>query len=317
MTMVNFLEKYRPLLAPEGGGGSGAGSGAAGAGGTGDGGAGGTGAPPPWHQGIDSEISGWAQSKGWIKDDPKEAFSAAVKAHREAQKLIGVPQDELIRMPKPNAPEADLKVYLGKLGIPTSADDYDLAAVKFADGSGLSDEFNGMIRSALQAGRVPKDRAVDVVKALVAHMDAKDAAESAERTTHQNESKEALRKMWGTNFAVNTVKAQEALGRIGQAAGLTADQTMQAWDALSKIGGVGAQYAAQMLFLIHGAIGEDKFVGGAVPSSGGGMTPEQAKAEIKQLQMDPQFRKRLLEKGVEENRKWNNLHKIAWPAPAV
>src|SRR5438552_2036438 len=92
--------------------------------------------PPPaaWHAGIEPEILGHWQNKGWKIDDPKEIALAATKQAREAEKHFGVPADQLLKMPKPNAPPEDIKAFWGRLGAPAEAKDYDFAAIKDAAG---------------------------------------------------------------------------------------------------------------------------------------------------------------------------------------
>src|SRR6266567_317094 len=79
----------------------------------------GSGATTPWYEGIDTEILGHAQNKGWKLDDPKAAFSEATKAARELQKHFGVPADQLLRLPATTADEAGWKAVHSRLGVPT------------------------------------------------------------------------------------------------------------------------------------------------------------------------------------------------------
>lgn len=298
----------------ENGGGAGAGgsSGAAGAGGA-AGAPGGGGASPPWHDGIDATLLGVAQNKGWKLDSPKDAFAAATQAYKEAQSRLGVPAEELIRLPKPNAPEADVKVFLGRIGVPAEAKEYDLSTVKRADGTDVTPALADTLRTAMLDARVPKDRAAGIVQSVVKHMDGEATAAKADLTTTVKTEQDALRTNWGTKYDLNLQLAKAALEKLGAASGLTAAQIQSGWDALSKTGGIGASHAMEMLLNVSTRMGEAPFIGGAKGGDNQPLSQAAAKAEIDALKKDPQFAKRLLEGGREERRKWDNLHAIWQP----
>ncbi len=269
----------------------------------------------PWHDGIDAALLGVAQNKGWKLDSPKEAFVTAAKAYQEAQSRLGIPAEELIRLPKPNAPEADVKAFLGRIGVPAEAKEYDLSGVKFADGTALDTGFADTMRAALHDARVPKDRAAGVVDRIVKFMEAGDTADKAEETAAVNAQMTALKTNWGTKYDLNLQLAKTALERLGAAARLDAAATQAAWDALSKVGGIGSAAAMEMLLTVATKMGEPAFIGGGgLPNQP--LSQDAAKAEIDALKKDPQFRQRLLDGGREERRKWDNLHSIAYPRAA-
>lgn len=273
-------------------------------------------APAPssaWHEGIDSSLLGHAQNKGWKYDNPKDAFAAAVNAHREAERKLGAPADELLRLPRANAAEADLKAFYGRLGVPMEAKEYDLSAVKFTDGRDLDANFADTIRGSLHRAHVAKDRAADVVKDIVKFMESSDASEAAETTAKIAAEKDALKNSWGRNAEANMFVARTALSRLAGAAGLNADQAGRAWDALSTVGGIGAASAMEMLRVIGAQMGEDRFVASSGPGGNNmPMTREAAAAEIDSLKRDAAFRERLLKGSTDDRRRWDALHKIAY-----
>lgn len=270
-------------------------------------------APAAWHDGIDAALIGVAQSKAWDLADPKKAFSAAAAAYQSAQKLIGVPENELVRLPKPNAPEADVKAFLGRIGVPAEAKEYDLSTVKRADGTELNPGLADSMRAAMFEARVPKDRASGVVAAVVKHMDGQDVAAKADMTTKVAAEIAALKTNWGTNYDFNLTIANTALQKLGQAAGLNESEIKTAWDALSKVGGIGAAKAQEMLRIIGARMGEAPYIAGGQGNTNQPLSRDAAKAEIDALKRDPQFAKRLMEGGAEERRKWNALHAVYAP----
>lgn len=279
-------------------------------------------ATPPagvWHEGkIDPVVVGFWKNKGIDDTDPVKVAERLTHFYRESERFIGAPPEEMIRIPKANAAETDVNAYWQRIGVPKESKEYDLSTVKFADGKELDQGFSDTLRAALHEGRVPKDRAAGIASRLIRHMESNDAAEIAEKTAVVNAEKEALDRNWGNNKAANLVVAKAALDRIGQAAGLSAEQIQKGWDALSSVGGIGASYAMEMLRTVGARMGEAPYI---APNQGGGnsqvMSQAQAKAEIDALKADTAFGQRLMSGGREERRKWDDLHKVAYPRPQV
>ena len=276
-------------------------------------------APAVWHGGkIDAATLGWWQNKGIDPADPVAVATKLTEQYRNAEKLHGVPSNELIRVPKANADQSDINAFWQRVGVPAEAKDYDFSGIKFADGTDLDQGFADTMRGALLQSRTPKEGAPEVVKAIVKFMEGNDAAEAAEVTAKVQAEAAALDKNWGVNKAANLVVAKAALDRIGQAAGLTAEQTQAGWDALSKVAGIGASYAMEMLRVAGAKMGEDRYIaGGQGGQPGAAMSREAAKSEIDALKADRDFGRRLLAGGREERRKWDDLHKVAFPPQAA
>lgn len=288
-----------------GGGQQGTGSGAAG------GNAGANNAP--WHANIDQGIKDFWAAKKYDLSDPVKVLDVVSRSYQGAERLLGVPADELLRMPKPNADTTEVNAFWNRIGVPKEAKDYDFAAVKMADGSDLDPAFLDTMRASLHANRVPKDNAPAVIRDVIKYLEANDRAEAAETTAEVQRQEQALRTNWGNRYAYNLTVAKDALDRIGQAAGLNKQQIDQGWDALSKLGGVGAAAAMEMLRVIGSRMGEHDFVaaGQSRPAGDGGfVSADQARAEIASLLQDRDFQARLLAGNVEAKRKWTNLHQI-------
>src|SRR5882757_381470 len=95
-------------------------------------------AAKPWHDGVEAEFIGHAQNKGWKLDNPKEAFAAAAKVARDLERHFGAPADQIIRMPKADAPPAEISAFRQRLGWPAEAKDYDFSTIKDAAGQPLA-----------------------------------------------------------------------------------------------------------------------------------------------------------------------------------
>lgn len=312
------------LFAPDGvgagdaGAGAAAGSAAPAAAAGAAGAAGAAASSTPWHQGIPDEVRGWGQNKGWLVDDPKEAFSKAVNAHREAQRFIGAPPEQLLRIPQPNAESSEVTQFLERIGVPKESKDYDLSGVKFSDGAELDPAFVDMIRGSMHRNRVPKDYASNVVKDIVKFMEDGDKADLADRTAAIQEQTAALDRDWGTQKAAYLVVAKSAMDALGKAANLTPDQIKAGWDAISEVGGIGSSYAMKMLFEAGRRMGEAPFITGGQGGGGPGLlSRDAARAEIEALKTDKEFGKRLIAGGRDERKRWDDLHAVAFPRGAA
>lgn len=270
-------------------------------------------ATPSWYEGkIDAETIGmWQNKVGADLSDPVKVAQKLTEIYRGAEKLVGIRPDELVRFPKDASDEASWKNIYTRIGVPAEAKEYDLAGIKTADGKELDAAFADTMRGALHSAKVPKDRAPDVVKAVVKHMDAAEATRAADLTLQVNAEKQALDRNWGPNRDGNLFVAKSALEKLGTAAGLKPDQIQAGWDALSKVGGIGASYAMEMLRIAGSRMGEDKYVGGG-GSHGGVLSQQQALDEINTLKQDRAFGERLFKGDAESKKKWTALHKIAY-----
>lgn len=273
---------------------------------------------PPWYEGkVAPEVVGVWQAKGFDINDQVKLTTSLTKSYQEAQSKLGVPAEELLRMPKPNAPEADIKAFLGRLGVPAEAKEYDLSTVKFTDGTELDPGFADTMRAALLEARVPKDRAGGVVASVVKFMEGVETADKADTTAKLSEEMTALKSNWGTRYDLNMQLAKTTLETLGAKVGMTPEDTKAAWDALGTVGGINASKSLQMLLHIATRMGEAPFVGGGNGSADPAMlSQDSAKAEIAMLKKDTGFRKKLFDKDTESTKRWTNLHKIAYPRAA-
>jgi hypothetical protein len=284
--------------------------------GAGNSGAGGT-AAGLWYEGLagfDAETIAHAKNKGWLPTNVADLPGAYVKAvfsHRGAEKLIGVPQDKLLRIPEASAGAAEWDSVFQRLGVPKEAKEYDFTGIKYKDGTEPEPGFLDKMRGAFAAAHVTKEGAAAVTKAVIGYLEDADATESAVLAGQVAEQKAWLDKNWPAAVREgNLFVANQALGKLAAAAGLTADQAKSAWDALSKVGGIGAGYAMEMLRTIGMRMGEGKLIDLGSGSQGGPMTVEQARDEIAMLKNDKAFRDKLLAGGKEETLRWRALHKI-------
>ncbi len=100
-----------------------------------------------WYAGFDTETQNYIATRGLTDKDPSAAFLEAAKAHREAQAYIGVPKEQLLKLPKADAPPEEWDDVYAKLGYSKNADDYKLEGLKRGDGTDVDDSFKDFVRA--------------------------------------------------------------------------------------------------------------------------------------------------------------------------
>jgi len=233
----------------------------------------------PWYQGVpgvDQEIVGHWQNAGWINKKPEEIALEATKSWKAAEKFVGAPPDQLIRVPKDVKDELGWNAVWQRLGQPKEAKEYDFSMIKFADGTALDDGFVNAMREWAFKVHMPKDSAAMIAQEFAKYLDAAETTETAERTAKIAEQKAALKKNWGPNEAANMFVAQRAAAALG------VDPV--AVKALEDT--IGYDKVMEMFRVIGSKIGEDKFVSSTAPNATGIMTREQAVARKEELKSD-------------------------------
>ena len=262
---------------------------------------GGTGGNAHWMDGYDPETKGYIQSKGLDKKTINEALLEVSKFHREAEKFVGAPANELLRLPKDPA-SADWQGVYQRLGKPKEATEYDFTAVKRAGDKPLDAALTETLRQAAFDGNLSKEAATRLAQSVAKHLDHVDNTTLAESTAKTDAERTALKANWGNNYAANLVVARAAATALGI--------PPEAVAAFEKMEGVGYAKVMEMFRTIGTKIGEDKYVNSNGGGGGNVMTKDQAVAEKKALMADKAWVDRYLNGGVEEKKKMTALESI-------
>jgi hypothetical protein len=231
-----------------------------------------------WFSGYDADTQGHIQNRGWDKLSVDQALAQAVKAHREAEKLIGIPAEQLLRSPKDANDAENLGRIYDKLGVPKDAKDYDFSTVKSANGEVLDAETTEFVRGLATKLHLSKDGATELAKALDGLGTGAETQELAEYNAKLTSEKEQLNKDWGQYAAQNKIAAQNAFAKVVSALGLTKEQSDTAMAAMEKSLGFGT---VLKIFNAFGTkLGEDTFVNNQQGQQGQVMTKESAKAKL-------------------------------------
>lgn len=266
--------------------------------------------PAAWHAGLDADVLGHVQARGWDALPADKAVLEAVKGHLSATQMLGVPADQIVRLPKdPNDVDGWKQVHQ-RLGAPSDPKDYDFTPVKFKDGTPLDEKFTDFMRGKLVGLGVSKTAAVGVAQSFAEFLDQTTDADAAEAQEKITASKAALATLWGPNTEANQFVAKQAAAAVQQAMGEKLGPRLAA--AIDAMAGTEHYDVIQEMFRQIGTkIGEDRFVAGG---AGGNqpMTKESALVQITELKKDDAFVAKLMAGGSEENKRWKGLHVMAY-----
>lgn len=271
-----------------------------GAGGAGAG-AGGGGAAEAWYTGADNETLGYLQNRGLDKQDAKAVAFASIKAHREAEKLLGAPQDQLLRLPKDGNDPAWRSVH-HRLGVPQDAKEYDFKEVKFSSGEPLDANFDAFLRTEFHKNNVSAAAAQGITREFVSYIEKFQAEASAAEAATIATEKDSLVKNWGANFNANKVVAENAMRKLG----IPED----AVEALANLKGVGHAKVLEMFRTIGEKTGEDVFVRAGGGSGSGPMTAEAAQSRVNDLKADKGWLTKFHDGDTAAKREFDNLMQI-------
>lgn len=249
--------------------------------------------PPPeaWHVGVPDEIKGFWQNKGLPLDDPKAFGTKLTELYRSAEKFIGVPPDQVVKIPKADAPPEDIRAYYERLGAPKEAKDYDLSPIKDA---AIADS----LRATLHNRGVPKDAAIEIAKSVATALDSKVSQQTTEVSTKIAEQKAKLQENWGPNFEYNKLKAMDGARRLGMT-----PETVAAMENMIGYDGV-----MEALRKIGVGTSEATFIERGLGTNGQVTTREGAVARKQELMADKAWASRYLAGGVAEVREMTGLN---------
>jgi hypothetical protein len=258
---------------------------------------------PPWYSGFkDAALKGYAELNHW--KDPE----AAAKDAQEAQKLIGVPKEDLLRVPRDFgvAKPEELDAIYTRLGRPKTAAEYNLPKVEGGD------EFAGKMAPLLHTAGL-NQRQVDVIaNGWNSYINESVAAQERAQEQQEQLDMEELHKEWpGETFNHKQELARRAVREF--IVPLVGEKIAgeKASEILGKVEDAIGTSAFMKLFALIGekAGVEDKFVDGG--RNGFDMSPAAARARIDMLKLDREWSAKVIANpGGPERQEWDRLIRI-------
>lgn len=256
-------------------------------------GAGGSGAPAgEWYAGIPDEgLRGYVQTKGF--KDP----AALAGAYQNLEKLVGVPQERLLKLPEKADDPAWDGVY-NRLGRPEKPDGYEL---KF-DGD---DALAKRMAAAMHKAGVPKQAAGVLNEEWNAYVTELIEADTRAQEQRDKVEIDGLKAKWGGDYEKNV----ELGRRAGREFGLSEDE----FKAVSASLGPGK--TLELFSKIGSKLGEagsfDAGSGSGGAGGGFGMSADGAKARIQALTQDKDWTAKYLNGDVSARDEMTRLQQIA------
>lgn len=249
-------------------------------------------------QGLDADMLTYVAGKGF------KSPADVVTSYRGAEKLLSTSPDQIIKLPQGEFNQENWNTQVAdRLGRPKEAAGYELTKLvptgqdtKFAEtAQGKFHELGLTSRQAQELTKWWNGQAGDMTK-----------AQSEATTAKHNAEVSTLKAEWGNKFDANAALVDKAAGEFG----MTPEQIT----ALKSTMGPAA--AMKFLHTIGSKLGvSDTFIGpdGRQTTFTGGMTPDQAKAEIAALRKDTAFIAKYTGGDAESKRKMTELHARAYP----
>jgi hypothetical protein len=245
-----------------------------------------------WTATLNEDQRGYVQLKGF--KDP----TMVVDSYRQLEKNLGVPKERLLKLPeKSDDVQAWGEVY-NRLGRPAKPEEYKIPSSDPEFSKAAAGWFH-------QAGLTAKQAEVVATK-LNEHQAAKaDAQKKAFETKVEAETVQ-LKQKWGSAYEQNVATAKQAATTFGISG-----------DMLDSIeGAIGFPATMELLNTIGGRLGEHGFIDGKSSTQSRILTPEAAKARIKELKTDHDFVQRYTKGDSEARQELERLHRQAYPETA-
>ena len=218
------------------------------------------GAPPaPWFGDANKEF---VANKGWKSGDD------AIGSVKSLETLLGADRaGRTVVLPKDDKDVEGIKAYNSKIGVPESADKYELPVP-----DGDSGEFAKQAASWLHAAGVPKAAGQKLAGQWNEFVKKSIADGQAAIKTEMDKQLGDLKGEWGEKFDANAEVARRFMTASGwsEAKVKLYEETFGTADMLKTFNGLGAK------------MGEHSFVKGA-DSGGGALNPAQAKEKLDEL----------------------------------
>lgn len=252
-----------------------------------------------WMSGFNDDLKGYVGTKGF------KAPGDVVDAYRHLEKLQGVPQERLLKLPEKFYDDKGTMTPEGrqiyeKLGTPKDSKEYDLNRfVPKENGDPKLMEYFTKIFHDAGITKTSAEKIVTAWNELQGQNAVQMKDQAAQKFKDENSS---LQKDWGVAFEQNNQLAKEGARRLGHDA--------KTIDALSQV--LGHAATMKLYHQMGTAVGESAFHGGK-PVNQNLLEPTTAQSRIQQYKQDRDFMTKVSKGDVEATQTWTRLHEMAYP----
>jgi len=228
----------------------------------------------PWFSTIENEETrGYAEQKNW------KNMEAAVESARNLEKLKGVPEEQLLKLPKDMNDAEAMKAIYDRLGKPGEASGYKLEGHEYGDDT-------KWLMDAMHSSNLSDAQAKPLMDAIAAQNEA--AIEQANEAFSQQAQVDLqeLKTEWGAAHDAKIGAAKNIIGKLG-----LDTETLSGMEQ-----SMGTKAFMNTLAAMGEMIGETKALDLQDPNSslGNKLSPEGAQSKLSSLNNDPDFQTRLM-----------------------
>lgn len=255
-----------------------------------------------WHDSFDPDTKQWLGGMGLDKLPADQALAKVLPMYRGAEQKLGVPADQLLRMPKDENDAEGWNAVMAKLGRPENPDGYGLQAPEGSNG-----EFLKTASGWFHELGIPKRQAAGLAGKWNEYMQAQQVAADGAWNQRFDQEIGALKGEWqGPEFDKNVDLAKRVMGAMGMAP--------EQLKAIERAIGPAAMLKSFAKF--GGAIGEHRFADAGGARQFGGMTPEAARIRIAELQKDSAWVTKYANGDADAKAEFTRLNQLAYPEAA-
>lgn len=246
-----------------------------------------------WTKDLSPDMQGFVKNKGFTGP------GMVLDSYVNLEKLRGVPEERLVRLPEKPDDAAGWEQVFSKMGRPATAKEYKLPTPE----KGSDPAFTEWAKGTFFEAGLTQAQADKVTAKFNEYAQGTVGASKEQYVAKIEGEKASLKKEWGLAFEQNIGIAKKAANQFG-VDGPTIDKLESAMG-----------FAGLMKFFnkIGSGMGEDSFVTGASKVGAGALTPEAAKNRMTHLKGNPEYVKRYLNKQEPEYSEMARLHSFAYP----
>lgn len=267
--------------------------------------------PPPgaaaansgsWADSFDADTKGWVSGMGLDKLPADQALAKVLPMYRGAEQKLGVPADQLLRLPGANAKPEDWTPIWTKLGRPEKPEGYEIKPPE-----GDAGEFLKTATGWFHTLNMPKAMAQGLASKWGEYVTQQQEAAVGRWNQRFETEVNELKQAWGQDYD----KHMDLSNRVLRAAGFTEEEQKAMEQAL------GPKAFRERFAKFGSSVGEHRFAGTQQGQQGFGMSAEAARARIGERGKDQEFMKKLFAGDADAKGEWTRLHEVAYgTAPA-